>query len=276
MRYVLQNGDHIEILSNNTQKPNRDWLNIAKTSRALSKIRHSIRGEERDQARELGQALLERTLKQHELSISKVQKSGKIDEVLKEFGHKTLEQLYMAIGEGALTVNKVIDKIVPPINRKPATLSSFFNKMRGKTTSPVLINGEDDVLTSFAKCCSPLPGEAVAGFITRGRGITIHKTDCEQYAASDDDRKIPVQWQNSDSRHTATLEVACSNQMGILADLGATCKTMGINISHLETIVLSNEEAAVKFSVAIAHIDQINVLIKNVQKIKGVTGVRRT
>jgi len=271
----MQNGDHIEILSSNTQKPNRDWLNIAKTSRALSKIRHSIRGEERDQARELGRALLERTLKEHSLSISKLQKSGKLDESLKEFGHKTTEQLYMAIGEGALTVNKVVDHIIPPINRKPATLSSFFNRMRGKTTSPVLINGEDDVLTSFAKCCNPLPGEAVSGFITRGRGITIHKVDCEQYLASDDDRKIPVQWQNTDSRHTATLEVACSNQMGILADLGATCKSMNINISHLETVVLSTDEAAVKFSVAIAHIDQITVLLKNVQKIKGVTSVRR-
>ena len=275
LRYTLQNGDHIEILSSNTQKPNRDWLNIAKTSRALSKIRHSIRGEERDQTRELGMAVLERTLKQHDLSISKAQKSGKLDEVMKEFGHKTPEQLYMAIGEGALTVNKIVDKIIPPINRKPATLSSFFNRMRGKTTSPVLINGEDDVLTSFAKCCNPLPGEAVAGFITRGRGITIHKIDCPQYLASDDERKIPVQWQNSDTRHTATLEVACSNQMGILADLGATCKSMGINISHLETIVLSTEEASVQFSVAISHIDQINVLVKNVQKIKGVTRVRR-
>jgi GTP pyrophosphokinase len=147
--------------------------------------------------------------------------------------------------------------------------------MRGKTTSPVLINGEDDVLTSFAKCCNPLPGEAVSGFITRGRGITIHRENCDQYLNSDDDRKIPVQWQNTDSRHTATLEVACSNQMGILADLGATCKSMNINISHLETVVLSTDEAAVKFSVAIAHIDQITVLLKNVQKIKGVTTVRR-
>ena len=275
LRYILNNGDHIEVLTNNNQKPNRDWLNIAVTSRALSKIRHSIRAEEREQAKELGETLLDRKLKEHDLTLPKVQKSGKLQEVSQHFGHRTPEQLFLAIGEGALTVSKVIDQIIPPINRRPPTLTSFFNRMRGRTTSPVLINGEDDVLTSFAQCCNPLPGEIVAGFITRGRGITIHKLDCPQYIASNDERKIPVEWQNNNSSHTATLQINCSNQMGILADLGAACKTMGINITHLETIVQSTDEASVNFSVSIQHIDQINTLIKNVQKIKGVTGVRR-
>lgn len=276
LRYRLQNGDHIEILTNANQKPNRDWLNIAKTSRALSKIRHSIRQEEREQSKILGEQLLEKILKENELTISKIQRSGKLDEAAKHFGHREPEQLFLAIGEGALTTTKVLDFILPPINRKPAGLSSFFNRMRGKSTSPVLINGEDDVLTSFAKCCSPLPGEAVAGFITRGRGITIHKVDCPQYAVSDPERKISVQWQQTkEGLHTATLRLDCSNQIGILADLGATCKTLGLNINHLETKVLNDLSAQIHLSVSIMHIDQISSLKKNLMKINGVYEVTR-
>ena len=277
LRYKLQNGDHLEILTSSSQKPNRDWLNIAKTSRALSKIRHSIRTEEREQSKLLGEQLLEKILKENELTLSKIQKTGKLDEAAKHFGHREAEQLFLAIGEGALTTTKVLDFILPPINRKTTGFTTqFFNKIRGKSTSPVLINGEDDVLTSFAKCCNPLPGEAVAGFITRGRGITIHRIDCTQYTASDPERKLAVQWQQTkESLHTATLRLDCSNQIGILADLGAVCKTLGLNINHLETKVLSNQSAQINLSVSIVHIDQINVLRKNLMKINGVFEVSR-
>lgn len=276
LRYKMQNGDHIEILTSLSQKPSRDWLNIAKTSRALSKIRHVIRTDERDQSKILGEQLLEKILKENELSLSKVQKSGKLDEAIKNFGHREAEQLFLAIGEGALTATKVLDFILPPINRKPAGFSSFFNRIRGKSTSPVLINGEDDVLTSFAKCCSPLPGEAVAGFITRGRGITIHRENCKQYINSEPERKLSVEWHHSkEGLHTATLRLDCSNQMGILADIGGVCKTLGLNISYLETKVISDQVAQITLSISILHIDQISKLRKNLIKIKGVDLVTR-
>lgn len=275
LRYQLQNGDHVEVITNNNQKPNRDWLNIAKTSRALSKIRHEIRKEERDQAQNLGKTLLEKHLKEHDLTIAKIQKSGKLQETAENFGHKQPELLFLAIGDGLLTISKVIDFIIPPINRKSSTIGALFNKMRGKSTSAVLINGQNDVLTSFAKCCNPIPGEAVAGFITRGNGITVHKQDCAQYLNLEDERKIAVEWQSENQTHTASIRMVCSNQMGILADVGATCKTMGINITHLETQAMSTEDAWVVFSVSIIHIDQVNALLKNLQKIKGVQEVQR-
>jgi len=276
LRYELQNGDRVEVMTSVTQKPSRDWLDIAQTSRALAKIRRSVREEEREKALSLGEELLEKSLKNHELSISKLQKNGQLIEIIQNFSHRNISQLYIAIGSGNLTTAKIITFLLPDSERKPTSFGSFFSRMRSKSTSPVLINGEDDVLTSFAKCCNPLPGEQIEGFITRGHGISIHKADCKQYLSSNPDRKIQVQWQTeAKGQHTASLRIECSNQMGLLADIGAACKIQGINISNLETNILQDDQATITLLISILHISQVKILQTNLLKIKGINRVLR-
>ncbi len=163
LRYQLQNGDRMEIITSTTQKPSRDWLDIAKTGRALSKIRRYIREEERERGRTLGRDLLEAELKKHNQSISKLVRSGELLKIARKFGHRKPEQLYLDIAQGNTVLKRVLAEIVPQVEEpveEPTTnpISSFINRMRKRSVSPVLISGEEDVLTSYARCCNPLPG----------------------------------------------------------------------------------------------------------------------
>jgi GTP diphosphokinase / guanosine-3',5'-bis(diphosphate) 3'-diphosphatase len=278
LRYELQNGDRVEILTSSNQSPSRDWLDIAKTGRALSKIRRVIRENERIRGIELGEELLTQELQKHNIKLNKVLKSGKLKEVAQNFGHKSIEPLFHGIASGTYSLSKVLQLISPVAQesiRSPIT--SFFNRIRSRSTSPVLINGEGDILTSFARCCSPLPGEPVIGFITRGHGISVHRVDCKQLLHLDTNRRVPVQWQDTDrGAHSSEIEILCTNQMGLLADLGAVCKTQNINVNRMEAHTIEEEnKAIIIIEVGISHVDQLNSLMRSLQHIEGVIYAKR-
>ena len=277
LRYELQNGDRVSILTSPTQNPKRAWLNIVKTGRAISKIRHYIREEERQTGILFGKELLEKELQSHNLSLNKLLKNGKLREAYKHFGHKQPEQLYLAIASGTTTLNKLM-KLLAPETQKPqrTTLGNFISRMRSKPSSPVLIHGEQNVLTSFAKCCSPLPGEKIAGFITRGKGVTIHKVECKQLLHSDPSRRISVQWHSEvQGQHFSAMEIICSNKTGLLADLGAACKTMNINVNRMEGKSLDDNKAEFYLEVVIKDVSELKALIRTIRKISGVLQARR-
>ena len=277
LRYQLQNGDRVEILTNPKQQPNRDWLDIAKTGRAISKIRRFIREEDRIKTIELGKDILDKELQKHNLTINKLSKTNKLLEGCQKFGHRTPEQLYLAIASGTTGLNRLIKFLLPEsVTPPPSTFTNFINKIRNKPTSPVLINGENNVMTSFAHCCNPLPGEKIVGFITRGRGITIHKAECKQLIASDPDRRISVQWHTeSKNLHSAELELICSNQMGLLADLGAVCKTNGVNVTRMEAKTINDNRAKMVLEVSISNADALKKLLRSIRKISGVLQASR-
>ena len=280
MRYELQNGDRMEIITATSQTPSRDWLEIAKTGRALSKIRRYIREEEREKGRALGRELLEVELKKHNKSLSKLARAGDLDKVARKFGHRKAEQLYLDIAQGNTVLKKVIAEIVPPEEQpeeEPAgPLSSFINRIRRRSVSPVLISGEEDVLTSYARCCNPLPGEPVAGYITRGRGITVHKVGCRQLLAMEPERRVKVEWhKESKSRHSGELEIVCANKPGMLAELGAICKSQNINVTRMNASPMEDNKALLNLEVSVLHVKELATLIRNIEKIKGVIRVER-
>ena len=231
-RYKLQSGDTVEISTSPTQKPNRDWLLYVKTGRAIAKIRKHLRDEEIETGVRLGQEMIESELKRFGWTVAKTKSDGRLKAYLKERGFSDVERLFVEVARGATGLSQCVTEILPEgvyTARQDAAqqsgLASLFSRFRTRTESPVLITGEDGVLVSYARCCEPLPGEPVIGFITRGRGITVHRDTCRQLASMDAERRIPVEWDpTSESRHAGQIEVMCIDRPGMLANITRVCE----------------------------------------------------
>lgn len=282
----LSNGDTIEILTNADQKPSRDWLEMARTGRALNRIRRSVREEERERSRALGREMLESALKKFDYTIAKVQaqKTVRLDEALKKHGVRNLDQLVLAVGVGHLTADKVVPDMlpegtVPEEEQKDTLFGSILSRFRKRptaSTSPVLVLGEQDLMVSYARCCNPLPGEPVAGFITRGHGITVHLATCPQLLASEAERRISVEWQaGAKAQHPCELLVVCANKPGMLADISAACKTLHVNINRISVEHLEDNKTAINLEVMIEDVKQLGSLMRSMERLKGVVRVSR-
>ena len=281
LRYELQSGDTVEILTREEQRPSRDWLHIARTGRALSKIRRDLREEERDKGRDLGRTMLERELRKYKAVLNRLVKDGKVKSAAKSHGYRKPEQLYLAIAQGHLTVERVVRELLPPEafddeEEEPGAITTFFNRIRTRSESPVLINGIEDVMVSYAQCCSPLPGENVTGFITRGRGITVHLSGCAQLLALEPERRIKVQWhETGKAKHSGEVRILCNDKPGMLAEVGAVCKTVGINVTKLEAKSVEDNKAVLDLEVTITSVNELERFMRKLEKVSGILAVDR-
>jgi len=283
LRYQVLAGDTVEVLTRPDQVPNRDWVDIAKTGRALSKIRRHLREDERLKGQALGQELLGNELKKRNQSFNKLLKAGKIKEAGRKLGYRHPEQLVLALAQGHVPMVKVLRELVPPeLVELPSDepeknpLFNFINKLRKRSESPVLISGEEDVMVGYARCCSPLPGEAVVGYITRGRGITVHLASCPQMLSLEPERRIKVEWQGkAKGRHSGEVKIVCSNKPGMLADIGSTCKSAGVNITRMDSRSIEDDKAILTIEVAVGDVNELAKLMRNLEKIDGIISVDR-
>ncbi len=281
LRHELQSGERLEILTKNGQTPSRDWLDIATTGRALAKIRKALRDAERDQGIEMGRNLLANELKRQGRTVAKLTKEGKLKAVLKAHSFKDVEQLYLAIARGHLPLAKVVRELVPEVDWAPHTeekngLAAFLERIRGRSASPVRIQGEGDMLVAYANCCTPLPGEQVTGYITRGRGITVHLSSCPQLLSLEQERRIPVEWdRGAKSHHSGEIRIVCFNRMGLLANISGTCEKANINITRASADPLDDEQSEIRMEVSVRDVGELNKLISNLEKIRGVISVDR-
>tara|TARA_B100000575_G_C23137414_1_gene661093 strand:+ start:1078 stop:3243 length:2166 start_codon:yes stop_codon:yes gene_type:complete len=283
LKYELKSGDTVEVLTRDDQRPSRDWLNIARTGRALSKIRREIREDERMKGRQIGHNLLESEVQKHGGNFKKLLKNGEILAQAKEAGFRKEEDLYLAFAQGRITVNRVLHNLLPPEafeksddGEATGGFTQLFQRIRRKTESPVLINGVEDVMVTYAQCCRPVPGESVTGYVTRGRGITVHLSTCSQILAMDAERRVTVQW-HSDTRgrHSGEVRIVCSDQMGMLAEIGAVCKTTGINVTQMEAHQIEDNKAEITLEVSIDDVRQLNKFMSQVERVSGVISVDR-
>jgi len=283
LRYELQSGDHVEVLTAKGQEPNRDWLDIAKTGRAVSKIRRHLRMAERQRGDRLGRDMVEAELKRFGWTLQRVKTEGRWKDTLKHRGYKEAEALMVDVATGRLSLQQVVRDLLPEgtyqtrHDQQQNSLQSLLNRIRPRTESPVLITGEDGLLVQFAKCCGPLPGEPVVGFITRGRGITVHKAGCDQLKGMDPERRIPVEWdRGSSARHTGEIQIVCDDRPGMLANISRVCEQAEVNIQSAEAKVLQDQRGLCTLRLSVRDISQLATLIKNIQKLKGVEEVHRT
>jgi GTP pyrophosphokinase len=274
----LRSGDRVDIVRKTDQKPSRAWLEIAKTGRALSKIRRSVREKEREAGRELGRGMVEAELKKRGTTLSKVTKEGLLEQAAQKFNLHNVEQVFQAVGTGSIAMTRVMEELAPgtePEPERPGWMN-WFSRPKKRSQSPVLIDGQSDLLVSFANCCSPLPGEEVMGFITRGRGITVHLAHCPQLLASEAERRVPVAWhQGASGAHTGEIRIVTANTPGMLAEVGGICKALSINVTRLEAKEVDEGRAEFTLSVNVGDVNQLAHLMRNLEQIDGVLRVDR-
>jgi len=283
LRYKLRNGDTVEIVTSPNQKPTKDWLKFVKTSSAKAKIRHFMRSEQRERAKALGRDLLDRELRQHDMTYAKSERSGDLVHAVNELRQQSLDEMLMNIGYGKLLPADVVEVLLPEGQRtvrtssEPATkLPSLAKRSPGLKPPGIRVASEDDVLVRFGKCCSPVAGDPVVGVITRDRGVTVHAKTCSTAMEQPEERRIDIEW---DSEHKAarpaTVQVVCADKPGILALLSQTFHDHGLNISQANCRTLDDDRAVNTFRVTVVDVDQLQKIIRALQKLQGVFAVQR-
>jgi len=275
LRHVLKSGDTIEIQTNPTHKPSKDWLGFVKTSKAKTKIRQWIKTEQRERSIELGRALIEKELQKHNFSFSKMLKSGELLNIAKEFSFETIDDLFASVGYGLYTPLHVLGKIIPE-EEKPSKLKKIISTIKKGKDSAIKIEGIDGVVVRFAKCCNPIPGDKIFGFITRGRGLTIHVEDCPNVHTFDEQRKVKVSWElNKDYAYPVRLRVLSEDKKGLLSEISTIISSNKVNIISAQVMTYPDRSAASIYEIEIGHMSQLQKIIKTIQKIKGVRSVER-
>ncbi|HLU65086.1 MAG TPA: bifunctional (p)ppGpp synthetase/guanosine-3',5'-bis(diphosphate) 3'-pyrophosphohydrolase, partial [Kofleriaceae bacterium] len=285
LRYQLRNGDTLEIITSPNQKPNKDWLKFVKTSRAKTKIRHRLRKEQRERSLALGKDLLEKALRKYGVSYGKAVKQGLLGKAADELKSHSVEDLICNIGYGRVTTKQVIEIIVPADRRQqPAAaaevknpLSKILRKVTGRTSqSGIKVQGEDGILVRFARCCSPLPGDKIVGFITRGRGVTVHMRDCPKALDLDPERRIDVEWDGKARvNHPVAIQVLCADKPGLLAHISQSFSDSGVNITQAHCRATEDGRAVNTFHATVSDLDQLKTVIRALSRISGVYSVDR-
>ena len=284
LRYRLRNGDTVEIVTTATQTPSQDWLNFVKTSRAKARIRSWIKYQQRARSIAVGREILERDLTRYHLELAKLRKEGKLAAAAKAISVRDEDTLLAAVGYGKLTSHQVLAHLVPPealeaahASQEEGTLKRLFRMVRRQAPGGVRVSGVEDMLVRFGKCCDPLPGERILGFITRGRGVTVHAIDCPRVLESDPQRRVEVVWDDGAQAalRPVTVEVTCVDEPGLLAAMSKAISGAGVNISKAQVKSVPDKHAVNTFEVMVGDATQLNRVIRALSKVRGVTRVAR-
>jgi guanosine-3',5'-bis(diphosphate) 3'-pyrophosphohydrolase len=292
LRYRLKSGDTVEVTTAERQTPGKDWANHVVTARAKSRIRQWLRAQQAERSLELGASLIDRELEPLGLSVTQLRSKSRFEPALKEFSHRDVDSLIAAVGYGIVTVAQVLGKVLTPDELKlyrgekgtqpiPAAPgekdSRIVKEQRRAIGNAVIVSGVGDMLVRFARCCNPLPGEAITGFITRGRGVTVHLAGCPHALATDPQRRVPVVWKAGDETpRPIRLEVLCVDQPGLLAAMSKAIAAAGVNISTAEVKTAGNDGRALSlFELKVTNAAQLNNLMHSIAAIDGVMRVSR-
>ncbi len=275
LRYILKNGDTIEIITSQTHGPSRDWLKFVVTQRAKNRVRQWIKAEERTQSVELGIKLLEAELRKHNMS-NALMKSDEILAAARSLGLNSLEDLFVSVGFGKVSPHQVVNRLLP---EKAAEEPEQVKVRRPvKEHKGVSIKGIDDVLYHTAKCCYPVPGDNLVGFVTIGKGVTIHRRDCPniERMVVEEARLIEVEWQPAgDMTANARLSVETIDKPGILANISALISSVNININHLEAMSTPDKHGLINFIIGVRDLQQLRVLVQKINQMEGILRVKR-
>ena len=292
LRYRLKSGDTVEVTTAERQTPGKDWANHVITARAKSRIRQWLRQQQSERSLELGVSLIDRELEPMGLSVAQLRSKGRFEAALKEFSQRDENSLIAAVGYGIVTVAQLLGKVLTPDELKPYRGDKppsptpagpgekdqrGVKEQRRAIGNAVIVSGVGDMLVRFARCCNPLPGEAITGFITRGRGVTVHLAGCPHALATDPQRRVPVVWKAGDETpRPIRLEVLCVDQPGLLAAMSKAIAAAGVNISTAEVKTTGNDGRALSlFELKVTNAAQLTNLMHSIAAIDGVMRVSR-
>lgn len=288
LRYKLRNGDVVEVMTNPNQQPNKDWLDFVTTSRAKGRIRSHLRADQREKSLKLGRELLEKEMHQTGISMARLTKNdAEVRKLNEHFNVQTFDELLIGIGYGKFTARDIIEfiappqagakEMVPPASLKESRIESLVRKVTGRDSHGIKLNGIDDVLVRYTKCCNPLPGDEIIGFISRGRGITVHRRNCPKALDTDPERRVEISWDaRAKINRPVQLRVMTANRPGILATVGQTFHDQGINISEATCRAGDDGRATNTFSFLCSDLAQLKGVMRQLQRIPGVIAVERT
>lgn len=293
LKYRMKNGDTIEIITSTNQVPSKDWLKICVTNRAKSKIRAFVKEEQRKRSLIFGKELVDREFRKFGAAASRyLGKGEEWEKLLKDFGLHNEEEVYIRVGYGKMEPRHLVERLAPgihtsvPSKEKEDEKPSFMQKIlknaqqkSKKSGSLVSVSGMDDVLVYYAKCCNPIPGDTIVGFITRGRGITVHRSDCRKAFEFDQDRKVDVEWTAKSASEGAErlvkIQVFSQDVQGLLKLMSEVFSAQGMNIQNANVRTTRDQKAVATFEVTVRNTAQLSQVVQDLQKIRGVLEVTR-
>jgi GTP pyrophosphokinase len=284
LRYKLKNGDIVEILTSAGHNPSRDWLALVVTNKARAKIRHYLNTAERQQAVEIGKKHFERELKKFDLTLKKLQaEAGRLEGIAQEVGvGKTAEDLFASVGYGKLSMRQVLAKLVPPekLEAAPAErpIADALKRLLRVSDERIKVKGEGDLLIYRAKCCNPIMGEPIVGYITRGKGISVHSQNCPNVLALmyDPERRIDVEWERgAGGAYEVRIAVQVEDRPGLLAAITSILAGMNTDIRNAEAKTFDDRTASIDLTLRINDLKHLEKVVKSIRGVSGVIDVER-
>ena len=287
LRKKVSSGDIVEILTSANQKPTKDWLNIVTTSKARNKIRSFLRSEQREKSRKIGREILEQELVNRELNLDKLLKSGWAEQATKLSREGNFDDLLTSIGYGKVDAKDLVGRAFPDKAEKKSLVEQASAQAAARQAQPperkkssvhgVLVSGLTDILVNFGRCCNPLPGEEIVGFITRGRGVTIHRATCSRALDTDPHRRVAVTWTDDSEmgNYSAFISVIAHDKPGVLAEITQAISTCEVNIKRANVHVSSDMMGVLEFELGLQSLKQLQSVIRKVEGLSAVVSAER-
>ncbi len=282
LRTPLNNGDIVEIVTQARHTPSRDWLNFVVTSKARNKIKHFLEGEEKARAVDLGRRLLEKELRRFDLNIKTLMSDAELQRAAAASGMQKIDELLAAIGFGKLQARQVVDKLVPDEELKERATTGVVSAVRralAGDSDRIKVRGADDMLVVRARCCNPIRGEKIVGYITRGKGVSVHSVNCPNVTnlLYTPDRRIEVEWDRGDDSHGYSVDLTLSveDRKGLLAAISSKIADVNTNITNIEARTRDGHLDRIEMSVEIDDVKHLDKVLKSLRKVPGVLGVER-
>jgi GTP pyrophosphokinase len=280
LKTQLKNGDTVEIMTTKGHTPSKDWLSFVKTVKARSKIRSWVKSLENERSLTLGREMCEKAFRKSSMNFNTfIKKNDEVEKAVLSFGLKTLEELIINIGYGKITPRQLIGRISPKAKPKPSRLISKIigRSKKKKHSESVLVKGLDDILIRFGKCCQPVPGDEIVGYITQGHGVTIHRNSCTHALEINPDRFIDVDWNISidDDMYPVKILVRSVDKVGLFAEITSRISKIGTNILNANMEVSETNTVDSYFTLSVESVEQLSQIFSSIKKIKNVKSVKR-
>jgi len=280
LKYELKTGNIVEIITKKDHQPSKDWLNFVKTVKARSRIRQWIKIQEKERSISLGREMCEKAFRKYRLNFTTASKSEKMEKVVKDLGFKTVDDLIATVGYGKITPLQIIRKIEPKHEPEEGR-ESIFNKIIGrvrkkKPQAGVIVQGLDDILIKFGKCCQPVPGDSITGYITQGYGIAVHRSSCVNVLQMSSERQIEVEWNEAvKETYPVKIRIQSLDRLGLLAEIAANISKNEANILKVNTEIRDNKTVDSYFTIAVENTKHLSQVLSDLKKIKVVQFVKR-
>ena len=279
--YQLQTGDVVKIETSPHQKPSRDWLKFVKTSRARARIKQWFKQEEKEKLKELGKEIVAKELKKHSFSFQEFLRDPSLPQLLKKLNLGNIDDLFIQIAAGKLQLKQFIktyQEVSNLFQPEPKEEIISYPEEKPSENYPTSLSalGESDLLFHLAKCCHPIPGDEVVGYITRGKGISVHRTDCPNLKDLEPERMIEVKWDTPDGKvYPVRLHVVSFDRKGLLAEVSSAISSAESNILKAEVRTTPDKKAYFDISIEVADKGHLEKVIANILKVEGVLKVER-